>query len=97
MKVKFLRYSLLITIVLLCNACGQPSGDKKKLADANVLSDQALSEKLVKIPSYNLSPKPADSIGMESTADQLAQKIKLGFNIGNTLEAYGCKPASETC
>jgi aryl-phospho-beta-D-glucosidase BglC (GH1 family) len=40
-------------------------------------------------PSYNISPKPADSIGMSSTAVQLAAKFKLGWNIGNTLEAIG--------
>lgn len=37
-------------------------------------------------PSYNTSPKAADSTGM-STAVQLAAKFKLGWNIGNTLEA----------
>lgn len=45
-------------------------------------------------PSYNLSPLATDTIGMESTATQIASKIKIGFNIGNTLEAMGGK--SET-
>lgn len=45
-------------------------------------------------PSYNLKPLPADTTGMESTAAQIASKIKIGFNIGNTLEAMGGK--SET-
>ncbi|HEY0892676.1 MAG TPA: glycoside hydrolase family 5 protein [Cellvibrio sp.] len=45
-------------------------------------------------PSYNLNPLPADTQGMESTATQIASKIKIGFNIGNTLEAMGGK--SET-
>lgn len=40
-------------------------------------------------PSYNFSPKSANSKGMRSTAMQLAEKIKLGWNIGNTLEAPG--------
>jgi len=39
-------------------------------------------------PSYNTSPKAPDSIGM-NTAVQLAAKFKLGWNIGNTLEATG--------
>ncbi|HWI91405.1 MAG TPA: cellulase family glycosylhydrolase [Flavisolibacter sp.] len=39
-------------------------------------------------PSYNTSTKAPDSIGM-STAVQLAAKFKLGWNIGNTLEATG--------
>ncbi|MEN0039073.1 MAG: glycoside hydrolase family 5 protein [Cellvibrio sp.] len=45
-------------------------------------------------PSYNLNPLPADGVGMESSAIQIASKIRLGFNIGNTLEATGGK--SET-
>ena len=39
-------------------------------------------------PSYNTSPKAPDADGM-STAVQLAAKFKLGWNIGNTLEATG--------
>jgi endoglucanase len=45
-------------------------------------------------PSYNTKPVVADLTGMGSTAVQIAAKIKLGFNIGNTLEATGGK--SET-
>ena len=45
-------------------------------------------------PGYNLNPLPADNIGMESNAVQIASKINIGFNIGNTLEAMGGK--SET-
>lgn len=45
-------------------------------------------------PSYNLNPLPADTRGVESSALQIASNIKIGFNIGNTLEATGGK--SET-
>ncbi|MDA6068213.1 cellulase family glycosylhydrolase [Flavobacterium sp. AC] len=38
-------------------------------------------------PSYNTNPLAADASAMSSTAVQLAAKIKLGWNIGNTLEA----------
>ncbi len=38
-------------------------------------------------PSYNTSPKEPDATGMESNAVELAAKIKLGWNIGNTMEA----------
>ena len=48
-------------------------------------------------PSYNTNPIAPDAAGMSSNAMQLAAKIKLGTNIGNTMEAYGCTPASETC
>lgn len=40
-------------------------------------------------PSYNTSPKAPDSTGMGSTAVQLAARINLGWNIGNTMEAPG--------
>lgn len=36
---------------------------------------------------------PADATGMSSNAVQLAAKIKLGINIGNTLEAIGSETA----
>lgn len=39
-------------------------------------------------PSYNLTPKPADATGMSSTAVELAAKMTLGINIGNTMEAF---------
>jgi len=37
-------------------------------------------------PSYNTSSIAPDASGMSSTAAQLANKIKLGINIGNTME-----------
>lgn len=40
-------------------------------------------------PSYNNSPIAPDSTGMKSNAAQLAAKIRLGWNIGNTFEAPG--------
>ena len=44
-------------------------------------------------PSYNTSPLPADATGVSSTAAQLAAQIKLGINIGNTMEAPGGETA----
>jgi endoglucanase len=40
-------------------------------------------------PSYNISPQPANNTGMGSNATQLVSKFKLGWNIGNTMEAPG--------
>jgi len=40
-------------------------------------------------PSYNTSPLPPDPNGMPSNATQLAAKINLGWNLGNSLEAIG--------
>lgn len=44
-------------------------------------------------PSYNTSPIADDVTGMGSTASELATKMKLGWNIGNTLEATGGETA----
>ncbi|WP_232461343.1 glycoside hydrolase family 5 protein [Cellvibrio sp. PSBB006] len=44
-------------------------------------------------PSYNTNPLPADSTGMSSNAVDIASKISLGWNIGNTLEAIGGETA----
>ena len=44
-------------------------------------------------PSYNTSPAAPDLTGMSSTAIELAAKIKLGWNIGNTMEAIGGETA----
>ena len=44
-------------------------------------------------PSYNTNPIPADPTGMTSTATDIAARITLGMNIGNTLEAVGGETA----
>lgn len=44
-------------------------------------------------PDYNLNPLPADMTGMSSTATEIASRISLGWNIGNTLEATGGETA----
>ncbi|MEO7496831.1 MAG: cellulase family glycosylhydrolase [Massilia sp.] len=48
-------------------------------------------------PDYNKSPIAPDATGMSSDAVQLAAKIKLGINIGNTMEGYCPANPSETC
>ncbi len=40
-------------------------------------------------PNYNTSPQAPDATGMSSTAVELAAKMGLGWNIGNTMEASG--------
>ncbi|MGD9993468.1 MAG: cellulase family glycosylhydrolase [Salinivirgaceae bacterium] len=40
-------------------------------------------------PNYNTSPQEPDNTGMTSTATELAAKIVLGWNLGNSLEAPG--------
>ena len=43
----------------------------------------------VDYPGYNTNPIAPDSSGMSSSASGLAAKIKVGWNIGNSLEATG--------
>ncbi len=54
-------------------------------------SSSSSSAAVAAYPSYNTKPLAADATGVGSTAVQLASKIKIGFNIGNTLEATGGK------
>lgn len=57
-------------------------------APVQIAVSQAAGSPVVGLyPSYNTNPIAADASGMSSTAVQLAAKIKLGWNIGNTLEA----------
>lgn len=44
-------------------------------------------------PDYNEQPLPPDRTGMGSTASEMAARIRLGWNIGNTLEAIGGETA----
>jgi len=40
-------------------------------------------------PSYNTKPLPADISGMRDDAAHVAARMRLGWNIGNTMEAVG--------
>ncbi|MFL5747734.1 MAG: hypothetical protein ACJ751_23860 [Niastella sp.] len=72
----------LLLAVLFCISC-----QKKATPVAQQLSaPPSVSKQLY--PTYNTSPQAPDSTGM-STAVQLAAKFKLGWNIGNTMEATG--------
>ncbi|MEM0576636.1 cellulase family glycosylhydrolase [Flavobacterium polysaccharolyticum] len=59
--------------------------------NVKVTVTQAASASLY--PSYNTNPIAADATGMSSNATELASKMKLGWNIGNTLEATGGETA----
>jgi len=52
-----------------------------------------ITQKGALYPNYNTSPQAPDASGMSSTAPQLAANIRLGWNIGNTLEAIGGETA----
>jgi endoglucanase len=83
-----LKYCLLVAATLLFSQCSDPANELQK-ADAPT----SASGKRVTYPNYNISPLPPDPTGMTSNAVQLAAKFKLGFNIGNTLEAIGGETA----
>lgn len=70
--------------VFACNSEADLSPDSSK-------GNQAAGSNLY--PSYNTNPIAADATGMSSTAVQLAAKIKLGWNMGNSLEAIGGETA----
>jgi endoglucanase len=44
-------------------------------------------------PDYNTNPIAPDATGMSNTATEIASRIKLGWNLGNTLEAIGGETA----
>lgn len=80
------------TIQLMATS-NETGATRSTYLSVNSLNGQARRVKVTQpatiYPSYNTSPKAPDSTGMSSTAVQLAAKFKLGWNIGNTLEAPG--------
>jgi aryl-phospho-beta-D-glucosidase BglC (GH1 family) len=52
-----------------------------------------ISQKGQLYPNYNASAISPDASGMTSSAMELAAKIKLGWNVGNSLEAIGGETA----
>lgn len=44
-------------------------------------------------PSYNTNPLPPDSTGMTHNAVELAKRMRMGWNLGNTFEAIKWVPA----
>ncbi len=89
-------------------ACGSGGGSKPVVSSSaaqssvpstssSVASESSSSSSVSSFagfPSYNTHPPAPDISGMESTATDLAARIRIGLNIGNTLEAWGGK--SET-
>lgn len=83
-----------ISISALVNPGSDSREAKLTLSGENAPTIQiAVLQKGELYPSYNTSPIAPDATGMSSTVTQLAAKIKLGFNIGNTLEATGGETA----
>lgn len=69
------------------NAILNVSSDNGQARQIKISQESSVPAWTLIYPSYNTSPQPADASGMSSNAVQLASKIKLGWNLGNTLEA----------
>ncbi|MEO7212823.1 glycoside hydrolase family 5 protein [Mucilaginibacter sp.] len=89
-----------LTILLFAALCAASSCTKKEadlpaaeVSQSSKESNQTLAAKRGTYPSYNISPLPPDASGMPSNAVQLAASMKLGWNLGNTLEAIGSETA----
>ncbi|MEP6611804.1 MAG: glycoside hydrolase family 5 protein, partial [Mucilaginibacter sp.] len=89
-----------LSILLFAALCAASSCTKKEadLPAANVSlsnkdSNQSFAGKKGTYPSYNTNPLPPDASGMPSNAVQLATNMRLGWNLGNTLEAIGGETA----
>lgn len=91
MKQTQLAMLLLAMVTFTVFSCKK---EKQNLSDAGTGSEQTGSAIAARggkatYPSYNTSPLPPDATGMSSTAVQIASNIRLGWNLGNTLEAIG--------
>ncbi|MGF1637993.1 MAG: cellulase family glycosylhydrolase [Cyclobacteriaceae bacterium] len=82
-----------ITITALENPNVNRTGKLTLTAESAPTIEIAISQVGNRYPSYNIDPIAADASGMSSTATELAAKIKVGWNIGNTLEAIGGETA----
>lgn len=74
------------TAIVTVNA-NQVSGVKITVSQAGAPSTSGI------YPDYNLNPIEADETGMNSSAKEIAAKIDLGWNVGNSLEATGSETA----
>lgn len=77
----------------LSSSASSSSTPLSSSAPSSVPGAQSSASNAGLYPDYNTSPLPADSTGMTSTATDIASRIKLGWNIGNTLEAIGGETA----
>lgn len=80
-------------------ACGGGGGGGVSTASAGGTSSTSSSSSSSSssasglYPNYNTNPLSANAAGMTSTAAEIAAKIKLAINIGNTMEAIGGETA----
>lgn len=86
-------------MLTLMTACGGGTGSTGSASSSSSSSSSGSSSSssssgiASRYPDYNTSPIAPDMTGMSSTATQIAGRIKLGWNLGNTLEAIGGETA----
>jgi endoglucanase len=91
---KYLLCALAFFVLTQCNSddeIGNPVSAGGAISSNN--ENSAGRGKTVTYPSYNTSPLPPNQTGMTSNAVQLAANMRLGWNIGNNLEAIGGETA----
>lgn len=82
--------STTVQLIAMPNASGTTRSTKLSIGSSNGEARQInVSQASLIYPSYNTSPKAPDATGMGSSAVELAAKIRMGWNIGNTMEAPG--------
>lgn len=100
---KIVQLSSMTACLFLILACGGGSTETKTSVVEKIPTEQQPEQPTdtntpndtnsVQYPNYNTNPLAADSSGMPSNAMELAGKIHLGWNIGNTMEALGSETA----
>ncbi|WDF75534.1 cellulase family glycosylhydrolase [Mucilaginibacter sp. KACC 22773] len=80
-----LNYFFGIAIILVASGCHKQETPGSAVTPFVKTSKKTLTA--TSYPSYNISPLSPDQTGVSSTAVQIASRIQLGFNIGNTMEA----------
>lgn len=91
------RHARLLPLLLaaVLTGCGSGGADSASAAGGSAGGGSSGGGSTTsRYPDYNSRPLAADATGMADTAVQIAPKIRIGLNIGNTLEAVGGK--SET-
>jgi endoglucanase len=87
------RLILCALVIMMATACSQedqvpaqPAADDQSSFTS---SPEGRGKPVSGFPSYNTSPQPPNQTGMTSNAVQLAAQMRLGWNLGNTLESSG--------
>lgn len=80
--------SATIKLTTVANVTGATRAGIVEISAANGQVRRVMVSQLATIyPSYNTTPKAPDATGMSSTAVQLAAKMHMGINFGNTMES----------